>query len=220
LPKIVCCNAEVTLQRRDEHLPPDLRRRAALRWLLLATLAPAARSVRATSEPADAGGWRALAAGGAAILLRHAATVPGIGDPPGFRLDDCSTQRNLSAAGRAQAQRIGAALRARNVRIDEVLSSRWCRCLDTARLVVQTLTVRPFAPLDSFFEDRRTEAEQTEAVGRYLAALGTRNALLVTHQVNIGALTGQFVGMGEALVVRADPAAARAVVLMGRLRFD
>ncbi len=200
--------------------PRDTRRRAALGRLLLAALASAAGAVRATSETADAGGWRALAAGGAAILLRHAATVPGIGDPPGFRLDACSTQRNLSDAGRAQAQRFGAALRARNVRIDEVLSSRWCRCLDTARLIGAMAPVQPFAPLDSFFEDRRTAPEQTAAIGRYLAALGTRNALLVTHMVNIQALAGQSVSMGEALVVRTDPAAPHAVRLMGRLRVD
>lgn len=200
--------------------PISTRRRMALGGLLLAALAPAAGAVRATSETADAGGWRALGVGGAAILLRHAATVPGIGDPPGFRLDDCSTQRNLSDAGRAQAKRIGAALRARNVRINEVLSSRWCRCLDTARLIGAAPPVQPFAPLDSFFEDRRTASEQTAAVGRYLAALGTRNALLVTHMVNIQALTGLSVGMGEALVVQVEPSAPRAVRLAGRLRFD
>jgi phosphohistidine phosphatase SixA len=200
--------------------PMDSGRRTALRGLLLVAITPAASTVRAASETADAGGWRALAAGGAAILLRHAATVPGIGDPPGFRLDDCSTQRNLSDAGRAQAQRFGAALRARNVRIDDVLSSRWCRCLDTARLIGATPPVQPFAPLDSFFEDRRTASAQTAAVGRYLAELGTRNALLVTHMVNIQALTGLSVGMGEALVVQVDPADPRAVRLVGRLRFD
>jgi broad specificity phosphatase PhoE len=162
--------------------------------------------------------WAALQAGGCAILLRHAQTDPGIGDPPGFRLDDCRTQRNLSAAGRAQAQRFGVALRTRGVRIDEVRSSRWCRCLDTARLALPALAVQPFAPLDSFFEDRRTEAQQTAAVRRYLADLGARNALLVTHQVNISALTGRFAAMGEAVVVR--PAPADAVAVVGRIRID
>lgn len=201
----------------------DIRRRNALQRLLLTSVAPIAAmtpAAHAISEPADAGGWRALAAGGAAILLRHAATVPGIGDPPGFRLDDCATQRNLSDAGRAQAVRIGVTLRSREVRIDEVRSSRWCRCLDTARAVAVGPPVQPFAPLDSFFEDRRTADEQTAAVERYLAALGARNALLVTHMVNIQALTGQVVAMGEALVVRADRTAGRAVQLAGRLRFD
>jgi broad specificity phosphatase PhoE len=104
------------------------------------------------------------------------------------------------------------------VRIDEVRSSRWCRCLDTARLAFPALAVQPFAPLDSFFEDRRTEAQQTAAVRRYLADLGPRNALLVTHQVNISALTRQFAAMGEAVVVR--PAAADAAAVVGRIRID
>ncbi|MDZ7651241.1 MAG: histidine phosphatase family protein [Burkholderiaceae bacterium] len=192
-----------------------MKRRTLLAAAPLAAIVLAARAARADNETAA---WAALQGGGCAILLRHAQTEPGIGDPPGFRLDECSTQRNLSAAGRAQAQRFGAALRARGVRIDEVRSSRWCRCLDTARLAFPALAVQPFAPLDSFFEDRRTAAQQTAAVRRYLADLGPRNALLVTHQVNISALTGQFAAMGEAVVVR--PAAADAAPVVGRLRVD
>lgn len=192
-----------------------MKRRSLLAGVPLAALVFAARGARADDE---SGVWAALRAGGCAVVLRHAQTEPGIGDPPGFRLDECSTQRNLSAAGRAQAQRFGVALRARGVRIDEVRSSRWCRCLDTARLAFPALAVQPFPPLDSFFEDRRTEAQQTAAVRRYLADLGARNALLVTHQVNISALTGQFVAMGEAVVVR--PAAADAAAVVGRIRID
>ena len=195
-----------------------MRRRALLAAAPLAAFALTTRAARAAGDTDEAAAWAALRAGGCALLLRHAQTEPGIGDPPGFRLDECSTQRNLSAAGRAQAQRFGAALRVRGVRIDEVRSSRWCRCLDTARLAFPALDVQPFAPLDSFFEDRRTEAQQTAAVRRYLADLGSRNALLVTHQVNISALAGQFAAMGEAVVVR--PAAADAAAVVGRIRID
>jgi broad specificity phosphatase PhoE len=191
-----------------------MKRRTLLAAVPLAAIVTATRAARAEETAA----WAALQAGGCAILLRHAQTEPGVGDPPGFRLDQCSTQRNLSAAGREQAQRFGAALRARGVRIDEVRSSRWCRCLDTARLAFPALAVQPFAPLDSFFDDRRTEPQQTAAVRRYLADLGSRNALLVTHQVNIAALTGQFAAMGEAIVVRSVAADAAAVV--GRIRVD
>ena len=90
-------------------------------------MAVAARA-QAPADPA----WAALRAGGAVVVLRHAQTVPGIGDPPGFRLQDCSTQRNLSEEGRQQARRLGETLRRAGVKVDEVLSSRWCRCLDTA----------------------------------------------------------------------------------------
>jgi hypothetical protein len=78
--------------------------------------------------------------------------------------------------------------------------------------------VQPFAPLNSFFDDRRTEPQQSAAVRSYLAALGRRNALLVTHQVNISALTGEFAAMGQAIVVRTN--AQGAVVVVGRLRAD
>jgi broad specificity phosphatase PhoE len=165
----------------------------------LGALAAQPRALRAQDD-----GGQHFAAGGVAVLLRHAQTEPGIGDPPGFRLGDCATQRNLSAAGRAQARRIGDAFRARGLRIDEVRSSRWCRCLDTARLAFPRHPVQPFAALDSFFDDRSSEPRQSAQVSAYVAALGTRNALLVTHMVNIAALAGEGVGMGEAMLLRAD----------------
>jgi broad specificity phosphatase PhoE len=92
---------------------------------------------------AHAGNGIALEAlrSGGALLLRHALTEPGIGDPPGFRLDDCSTQRNLSAGGRAQARAAGETLRAREVKIDAVYSSAWCRCIDTAKEMFPELGV-------------------------------------------------------------------------------
>jgi broad specificity phosphatase PhoE len=164
-----------------------------LSWLAL--VGPAAA---ATADAA----WRRLATGGCAVLLRHARTEPGIGDPVGFSLEDCSTQRNLSDAGREEARRIGAAFEQRGIGVDEVQSSRWCRCLDTARLAFPRHRVRPFAPLDSFFADGGTRQAQTEALRAYLARQDPgRRIVLVTHQVNIAALTGQSVGMGEALLV-------------------
>ena len=106
--------------------------------------------------------WALLQRGGQVVVMRHAATEPGVGDPPGFRLDDCRTQRNLSAVGREEARRLGAAVQARGVPIGQVLSSRWCRCLETARLAFGP--VEPWLPLDSFFHDRSREATQTPIV--------------------------------------------------------
>ena len=71
---------------------------------------------------ADEGLWRRLVAGGQVVLLRHGTTTPGVGDPTGFRLDDCATQRNLTEAGREESRRIGAALKARAVQVERVLS--------------------------------------------------------------------------------------------------
>ena len=79
--------------------------------------------------------WALLEAGGHVALLRHAITTAGVGDPPGMRLDDCRTQRNLTEEGRRHARQVGEAFRARGVAVEQVLSSPWCRCIETARLV-------------------------------------------------------------------------------------
>src|SRR5207249_9911568 len=80
--------------------------------------------------------WAALAKGGHVALIRHGNAPPGYGgDPPGFKLDDCATQRNLDERGRKQARALGEAFRKHGVRVDRTLSSPVCRCLDTARLM-------------------------------------------------------------------------------------
>jgi phosphohistidine phosphatase SixA len=159
--------------------------------------------------------WDLLKSGEQVAVIRHASTVPGFGDPPGFRLDDCATQRNLSEAGRDESRRIGAVLRDRGVPVGRVLSSRWCRCLDTARLAFGT--AEPWAPLDSFFDDRSREPEQTREV-RLLAGVRplTGNLVLVTHQVNITALTGIFPAQGEMVIL--TPLGDGKFRVAGRLR--
>lgn len=165
---------------------------------------PAAGAAR-DAAPDPARPWRLLEAGGQVILMRHAATEPGLGDPPGVRLGACSTQRNLSEAGREEARRLGETFRARGIPIGRVLSSRWCRCLETARLAFGRTEEWP--ALDSFFGDPARDADQTAAVRRLLAERPERgNLVLVTHQVNITALTGIVPAPGELVVLtpRAD----------------
>ena len=146
----------------------------------------------------------ALRSGGA-LLLRHALTEPGIGDPPGFRLNDCSTQRNLSVAGRTQARAAGNALRARGVTVDAVYSSAWCRCIDTAKEMFPELHVEVLPALNSFFAGQGDRERQTAALHQWITALdGGRRVALVTHQVNVLALTGDNLAMGEAVVVQPD----------------
>lgn len=188
-------------------------RRAAGRALLGALVALCASApVRAADDAA----WAALRAGGHVLIVRHAQTDPGIGDPQGFRLGECATQRNLSGAGRVQAEAMGRSLAARGVAIGPVLSSRWCRCLDTARLAFGR--VEPWPPLDSFFGERSTEPAQTAAVRARVADWrGRDNLVLVTHQVNITALTSDIPAPGEALVLR--PAGSGGFVLAGRVQF-
>jgi len=157
----------------------------------------------------------ALQRGGYALLVRHAQTEPGVGDPPGMRLDDCATQRNLSAAGREQARAIGAVVRSRAIPVAAVRSSQWCRCLDTARLAFGGFApVDAWPALNSFFDDRSVEPARTRELRAALpAVLGATNVVWVTHQVNITALTGIVPAPGEIVVIRAS---ADGVVVAGR----
>lgn len=155
----------------------------------------------AGGRPATASTHFDARAQGLVVMLRHATTEPGIGDPPGYVLGDCSSQRQLSASGRAQAQRLGAALAGHGLRATQVKSSRWCRCLDTARLGFGQAT--PWPALDSFFDAPAREPAQTAALRDALATLAPGEvAVWVTHQVNITALAGSTVAMGEAVVLR------------------
>lgn len=137
------------------------------------------------------------------VLFRHA-LAPGGGDPPGFRLDDCASQRNLSAEGRAQAERIGAWFRARAVPVGPVWHSRWCRTRDTAQLAFGELA-RPEPVFDSFFAANEREAPQTAAArARLQGWQGPGLLVVVTHQVNITALTGVWPASGEGIVLGPD----------------
>ena len=172
--------------------------------VLASSLAPHAR--------ADEAAWTALRDRAAVLIIRHAQTEPGIGDPPGFRLDDCATQRNLSSAGRAQASTMGRQLVDRGVKVSRVESSRWCRCTDTARLAFAGFEVHRFDPLNSFFSDRSGETAQTDALRAHIAQWrGPGVLVLVTHQVNITALTGRSVAVGEALVLQPEASGPRVV---------
>ncbi|MFD0857958.1 histidine phosphatase family protein [Roseovarius aquimarinus] len=136
---------------------------------------------------------------GAVLLMRHA-LAPGTGDPANFALGDCSTQRNLDEAGRAQARRIGAALRQAGMVPTHVFTSEWCRCRETAALL-DLGEVTPLPALNSHFAGRGDREAQARAVREVLAELpADARPLLVTHQVNITALSGVFPRSGEIVV--------------------
>ncbi len=161
------------------------------------------------TEPATAqAAWQALARDGAIVLLRHA-HAPGVGDPPGMRIGDCATQRNLDESGRAQARRIGQAFRERGVRIGAVLTSQWCRTRETAQEAFGALApagLRDQPAFNSWFgglgDPPRQTAQAREILRRWQ---GPGVLVVVTHQVNITALTGQVPASGEAVVVRPAP---------------
>ena len=166
-------------------------------WLVAGSLAALGTRARA-DEPVRA----ALERGGVVIAFRHA-LAPGTFDPPGFRLDDCATQRNLNDEGRAQAQRIGAWFRERGLAPAKVLSSPWCRCVDTASLAFGR--VERWAALGS--PHGRPEANRTTQVAELRRALTAvpagRFEAWVTHQFVLQDLAGTTTSPAEALVLRA-----------------
>ncbi|MEM8792608.1 MAG: histidine phosphatase family protein [Pseudomonadota bacterium] len=133
-------------------------------------------------------------------IMRHA-LAPGTGDPENFSLGDCTTQRNLSENGRAQARRAGDLVRRAGVRIDHVWSSAWCRCLDTAT-EMELGPVERKTLLNSFVSARWKAAQRTRETREALAFLPPdETAFLVTHNVNAEALTGTRPLSGEIQVV-------------------
>ena len=177
-----------------------MQRRDFLATSALALTLPAAGQAQTADTPAT-GFWDLLRAGGCVVLMRHAVTVAGVGDPPGFRLDDCSSQRNLSDAGRAQARRVAAAFAAAGVVPGDVRSSAWCRCVDTARLAFGQATVWP--AINSTFQGQGDpDRGRAEVLAAARAWRGPGPLVLVTHQVNISHITGEFTAMGEMLAAR------------------
>ena len=158
------------------------------------------------AHAADGELWMSLRSGGLTLLMRHASTLAGLGDPPGMRLDDCSTQRNLSPEGRDEARRVGERLKRERVPIARVYTSPWCRCRETATLAFGRGD--DWEPLSSFFDFPDREADDTERVKQRIALLGrneTRgNVAMVTHNVNVAALTRLSIAPAEIVVVRAE----------------
>lgn len=152
------------------------------------------------SSDNEAGLWKALRSGSHFAIMRHA-IAPGTGDPPHFTLDECSTQRNLSDEGRDQAKKIGVRFRANGIQEMRVFSSQWCRCLETARLL-SLGTVQELPALNSFFEHREHRDSQTQMLKDWIKRQQLDHALLlVTHQVNITALTNIYPDPGELVIV-------------------
>lgn len=142
----------------------------------------------------------ALRAGGCALLIRHARTESGIGDPPGFTLENCQSQRQISAEGRAQARRIGQWFQAQGLKPAAVRSSLWCRCRDTATEAFGSHS--PWPALNSTFGQAQLQPAQTRQLEQALAGLpGTGFEVWITHQVNMTALTGAYPAMGEGFAV-------------------
>ncbi len=195
------------MQRTLKVLPQSLSKKifAVPRWLKPTYLLLACLSLLLSgAQPALAGLIDDLTDGQHVLLMRHA-DAPGVGDPPGYRLDQCSTQRNLGEVGRQQSALIGRWLTAQGVSSPKIFSSAWCRCVDTARLLaLGAVSVEP--SLNSFFDDMSLANRQTDALQRFITASlkahPKQPLILVTHHVNIQALTGRAVPVGDMVLVR------------------
>ena len=182
--------------------------------LVLATLALwlLAASVAVADESRDA--WTALVNGGHVALIRHGNAPPGYGgDPPGFKIDDCATQRNLDEKGRAQARALGEAFRQHGVRTEKILSSPWCRCLETARLMA-------LGPVDGTWTAAASDRsrDRLAALRELLASWRGPGALVVvTHALTVQALVGIMPGQAETVVVRPRPGHEAGVEVVGRI---
>jgi phosphohistidine phosphatase SixA len=143
-----------------------------------------------------------LSAGGYVLMMRHGATEGGLGDPPGFTVEDCKSQRGLSTEGRGQLKRVADAFKAAGIKIDDVASSEWCRCKETAELVFGRYTT--WAALNSFFSSvKRAELQQNAELRAVLPYIKPpKNSVWVTHQVNITALTGFVPAATDLLALR------------------
>jgi phosphohistidine phosphatase SixA len=197
---------------------------ALLAFTLLTAAAFKTAAFASEAKPSDVApeetrAWNALKQGGHIVLMRHAQTVAGTGDPPNFKLSECATQRNLNELGRAQSRAWGQAFATRQIPLAGAYSSQWCRCVDTAKIAFAPLTrVETWPALNSHFDTPQTGGIQAEQVrgGIGVRMKPGRNIVLVTHQVNITELTGRAPAMGDAVVLRWD-ATKKAMQFVGTL---
>jgi len=180
--------------------------------LIAVALFPAAGSAFAADEQQA---WAALAGGGHIALIRHGNAPPGYGgDPPGFRIDDCKTQRNLDDKGRAQGKALGEAFRSHGVRVDRILSSPVCRCMDTASLMAVGNVESSWALVPDRDPNRPRLRELKEIVSTWS---GPGTLVLVSHGFTIEPLIGTIPDQAEVVVLQPTPGIGNGANIVGRI---
>ena len=186
--------------------------------LIALALFPAAASAFAADEQQagdEQAAWAALAGGGHIALIRHGNAPPGYGgDPPGFRIDDCKTQRNLDDKGRAQGKALGDAFRSHGVTVDRILSSLVCRCMDTASLMAVGNVESSWALVPDRDPNRPRLRELKEIVSSWR---GPGTLVLVSHGFTIEPLTGIMPDQAEVVVLRPTPGIGNGASIVGRI---
>ena len=145
--------------------------------------------------------WNLAEEGDKIILIRHS-LAPGGGDPQGFKIDDCDTQRNLNRKGIKQSKKIGQLFKKNKVPVDQVLSSQWCRCKDTAKYAFGNF--KEFTALNSTFQSpyNKNEPKQLKELYNFVKKWDGKgkNLVLVTHYSIITAVTNAVPGSGEIVI--------------------
>ena len=159
--------------------------------------------------------WAALVKGGYVAVIRHGNAPPGYGgDPPGVRLDDCKTQRNLDDIGREQARALGEAFRKQGVRVDRIVSSPMCRCLETGQLMAVGSVETSWALLPDMGPSPVRFLELKEIVSSWR---GPGTLVLVTHALTVRPLTGFLPEQAETVVLKPAPGNPRGGSLVGKI---
>lgn len=155
--------------------------------------------------------------GGHILMIRHA-LAPGSGDPPNFKISDCSTQRNLDGSGRTQARSIGIWLRTKGIKSARIYSSQWCRCIETANLI-ELGPVQELSALNSFYEKTEDREPNLQALNQFISQqpVDGKLIILVTHYVTIAAIAETNVSSGEGVLLELQKNMQYTVV--GRLNF-
>ena len=145
--------------------------------------------------------WKIAQEGDKIILIRHS-LAPGGGDPAGFKVDDCKTQRNLNRTGINQSKKIGKLFKKNKVPVDQVLSSQWCRCKDTAKYAFGNF--KEFTALNSTFQSPydQNESKQLKDLYEFVKDWNSngKNLVLVTHYSIITAVTNAVPSSGELVI--------------------
>jgi phosphohistidine phosphatase SixA len=160
--------------------------------------------------------WAALVKGGHVALIRHGNAPPGYGgDPPGFRIDDCKTQRNMDELGRAQAKALGEAFRTHGVRVDRILASPVCRCMETAQLMAVGRVESSWALIPDIVPGSTLRFLELKEIVSTWRGPGT--LVLVTHGLAVRPMSGFLPAQAETVVFKPMPGGGPDAQVVGRI---
>jgi phosphohistidine phosphatase SixA len=186
----------------------------AIRFALFMVLALAGSAADAAD---DAAAWAALRGDGHVALIRHASAPGPAGDPAGYKLDDCATQRNLSEQGRAEARALGERFRTQRVKVGKIVSSQWCRCRQTAEL----MNIGPIEDAPTFNNAFVLNIKRDELTAGARALIGAWRGpgtlVVVTHGENIQLMLDLRPREGEVIVVAPDQGNEKKMRVIGRM---